>query len=92
MTTRVHLSSDVRLVEEPCIIDNEICLSEAIKHPNFDRPLAFLGGVEIAPLLSMAPRDTDVGHLLSLWSSRISVRQSGRIAAWLIQKRVYETC
>jgi len=90
MTTRVQLSNEVRLVEEPCIIDNEICLREAIKHPNFDRPVAFLGGVEIAPLLAMAPRDTDVGHLLSIWSSRISVQQSGRIAAWLIQKRVYE--
>ncbi|HEY2738588.1 MAG TPA: hypothetical protein VGK45_09290, partial [Thermoanaerobaculia bacterium] len=47
----VRLSPAAALIETPCITGDLIEMRRALVHPSLERPIAFLDGVEIAPLL-----------------------------------------
>jgi hypothetical protein len=90
LTARVRVSEQVRFVEEPCVIDDEIQAHDVLVHPSLERPVAFVDGVEIARLLSMVPCNEQLGRLLLAWSSQVSLQQAGSIATWLIRSRILE--
>jgi 2-polyprenyl-6-methoxyphenol hydroxylase-like FAD-dependent oxidoreductase len=90
LTTRVRVSEQVRFIEEPCVIDDEIQAQEVLVHPSLERPVAFVEGVEIGRLLSMVPWNEELGSLLQAWSSRVSLQEARRIATWLIRSRILE--
>jgi hypothetical protein len=89
-TTQVRISDRARLVEEPCIIDDDIRARPALFHPSLDRPVAFVDGVEIGWLLEMVSGCPDLGRLLSFWSTRVSMQRGRRIAAWLMDNQILE--
>lgn len=94
--TRLRLSPAAALVETPCITGDRIETRRALIHPRLERPVAFLDGVEIAPLLD----DLVAGHaegttldgLAAVWSPRLpppsSPRQAARLAAWLVRQGI----
>jgi 2-polyprenyl-6-methoxyphenol hydroxylase-like FAD-dependent oxidoreductase len=88
--TRVQLSDKVQLVKEPCIVDDEVCERMALLYPTLDRPVAFIDGVELERLLTMVPRNVDIGTLLTLWSTRVPPQQAAKIAGWLIENGIFE--
>lgn len=90
-TARVRLSDGARLVQEPCIIGDEITAHTALVHPRLERPVAFVEGIELGRLLEMVPSCADLGGLLAAWSSRVPLRQARRITAWLIDNQILET-
>jgi hypothetical protein len=90
LTTRVQMSSKARLVKEPCIIDDEMCERAALLHPNLDRPVAFVDGVELERLLALVPQSMDIEALLTLWSTRVSPEQATRVAGWLMKNQILE--
>jgi len=89
--SRVQLSRNAQLVKEPCIAGNEICERTALLHPSLDRPVAFVGGIELGPLLAKLPEKTSIGSLLQLWSAEISLDHAKQVTQWLLSKRVLES-
>jgi hypothetical protein len=85
------LSDGARLVQEPCIFGDEIRAHPALVHPGLERPVAFMEGMELGPLLEVIPSCADLAGLLVAWSSRMPPRQARRITAWLIDNHILET-
>jgi hypothetical protein len=88
LSSRVSLSPDLRFIEIPCAVDDIVQLRTAIVHPSLERCVAFLEGLEIVPLLRLAPLAHDLGQVLALWSAMIPAPTAARIAIWLRQKGI----
>ncbi len=86
--TRVRISDQARLVEEPRVVGDEIRPGAALAHPALDRPVAFVGGVEVVPLLAVVPRGGDVASVLALWSGRVTPPEAHRTVDWLLRNRI----
>jgi flavin-dependent dehydrogenase len=67
-SSRVALSEETRLVELPCILGDFIAVQSALAHPGIERPIAFLGGIEVAPLLRVVRSGTTLFDLVRKWS------------------------
>jgi hypothetical protein len=90
LETMVRLSDETRTMEEPCVVDNQICLRTVVTHPNLTRPVAFLHDVALGPLLSMATRGTDVDGLIGLWSACVPRQTAQQIFRWLWDRQILE--
>ncbi|MFZ0272621.1 MAG: tryptophan 7-halogenase [Acidobacteriaceae bacterium] len=88
--SRVQLSRNAHLIKEPCITGDEICERTALLHPSLDRPVAFLGGIELGSLLAKLPEKTSIGALLHIWSAEVSSDHARRVAQWLLSNRILE--
>jgi flavin-dependent dehydrogenase len=86
----VRPSDRNRLVEEPCVIDDQICLHAAVTHPNLNRPIAFLHDVALWPLLQMANTSTDVNSLIGRWSAHVPPQKARQIVQWLLDRQMLE--
>lgn len=84
----VRLADTTRLVELPCVVDDVVELKPALDHPALARPLAWLGGVELAPLVATIAEAANLGQLIERWSQRMPRRDAARIAGWLLQKGI----
>jgi flavin-dependent dehydrogenase len=81
--TRVALSRDAVLVETPCVVDSVISARRALCHPRLQRPVAFLEGIELAPLLDgISPGET-LGEMIRHWERRIPFSVCVAIARWM---------
>jgi len=73
----LRLSPAAALVETPCITGDRIEMRRALIHPSLERPVAFLDGVEIAPLLD--------GLATGLIGA---AALDGLMAAWLVRQGI----
>ncbi|WP_395840330.1 NAD(P)/FAD-dependent oxidoreductase [Cystobacter fuscus] len=80
----VMRSEGMRLVELPCIRGDFIEPCRALHHPSLSRAVAFLGDVELAPLLDEVERGGTLLDIVRRWTPRVPMRQGLEIAAWLI--------
>jgi hypothetical protein len=87
----VRLSPDVCILDAPCVVDDLVQLRRAVSHPALGRPLAFLAGQDLASLLQVTPAARSLGHLISIWSSRMPLMTATRIAGWLSQRGLLQT-
>lgn len=85
ITSRVALSREVAFVEMPCIEGDLIQTRLALKHPNLERPLAYLGGREVAPLLRRVPSGLTPVQLAEYWSDQVPLQTGIAIAGWLVK-------
>lgn len=85
------LSPQICFIEIPCVVSNRVQLCFAVTHPNLARPVAFLAGFELVPLLRIAPMAHNLEQLISLWSSQMPSTIAVRIAFWLVQQKLLET-
>jgi flavin-dependent dehydrogenase len=90
LRTRVRVSQQARLAEEPCIVDDEIQLQAALFHPALERPVAFLDGARIEDLLRSVPSAVDLAGVLTLWCGRMPLSQARRAAAWMLKNHILE--
>ena len=82
----LRLSPAVEIVDLPCVVDRFIEARPAVRHPSLAAPVAYLGDVELAPLLrcvrsGMTPRD-----LARSWMPRVPPRHGLAIAQWLVSR------
>jgi flavin-dependent dehydrogenase len=84
LSTRIELSSQTRFVATPCAVDDRVQLRDAVTHPDLDRPLVFLGGIELAPLLRLASEAPDLGHLLDRWGRVLAAPMATSVLEWLV--------
>jgi len=82
----VALSPDAMLMPEPCIVGDFIATKPALHHPDLERPVAFLGGCEVAELLQPLHPGMALGALMNAW--KVPNGSKPAIAEWLIKHRV----
>lgn len=85
---RVRLTAAAVIVDIPCLLGDRIELRRALTHPSLDRPVAFLGGIELAPLLADLPSAHSLAAALSTWA--VPSGRALEIAAWLHQRDLLE--
>jgi hypothetical protein len=82
----LDLSSSVEIVELPCVLDRFIEARPAVRHPSLTSPVAFLGDVELAPLLRCVRGGMTVPELLRSWMPRVPPDKGLSIAHWLMAR------
>jgi hypothetical protein len=82
----VALSSEALLVPQPCIVGDFVAVKPALHHPSLERPVAFLGGCEVAALLRPLQPGMALGALMDTWE--IPIPSKPAIADWLLKHRV----
>ena len=82
----ITLSPEAMLVPEPCIVGDFIAIKPALHHPDLARPVAVLGGCEVAPLLRPLRPGMPLGALMDAWE--IPIGSKAAIASWLLKHRV----
>jgi len=87
----LRLSAAASLLDTPCIAGDLIETRRALAHPGLERPVAYLDGVEIAPLLETVLPGATLDELAAVWSRRLpssSPRQAATLAAWLVHQGI----
>jgi flavin-dependent dehydrogenase len=82
----VALSRKAAIQDEPCIVGDLIAMQPALRHPGLQRPVAFLGGWELAALLQPVRAGMSLGALMDAW--QIPSRSKPAIANWLLGHEV----
>ncbi|WP_375757710.1 NAD(P)/FAD-dependent oxidoreductase [Corallococcus exercitus] len=79
----VALSEEAKRVEVPCIVGDFIESRRAVRPPHQLRAVAFLGGIELAPLLDEVERGGTLLDVVRRWSRWVPMRQGLEIAGWM---------
>jgi flavin-dependent dehydrogenase len=87
-TCRIRLSNLAKLESMPTIQANMICLAPVLRHAALDRPVAFLGEVDLVPLLRQIRPGETADSVAEGWSSRIPLDLSWKVLGWLWHRRI----
>jgi flavin-dependent dehydrogenase len=79
----VRLAAGAALRDTPCLVHDRVELRRALTHPLLDRPVAFLGGDELAPLLDLLPTAPSLVHAIRTWDRGLRTGRAHAIAGWL---------
>jgi flavin-dependent dehydrogenase len=82
---RVALAPEAALRPTPCIVGSLVELRMVLHHPALARPVAYLNGVEIAPLLTELPGPLPLRTLLARWSATLRPSQACETLGWLLR-------
>ncbi len=80
---RVGVSDAAAVIQTPVMQDACITYHPALTHPALDRPVAFLHGVALTPLLQTVGRGGAVRDILASWSRALPVSRAGDMLQWL---------
>ena len=84
--TPLDLAPGLEIVDLPCVVDRYIEARPAVRHPCLASPVAFVGEVELAPLLRCVRRGMTPPELVRSWMPRVPPQQGSAIAHWLISR------
>ncbi len=87
---RVRLPPAATILDTPCLLGDRIELRRALTHPTLDRPVAFLGDTELAPLLDHLHSAPSLAEALRTWERSLPACRALTIAAWLHQRGLLE--
>ncbi len=86
---RLQLAPEAAIAMIPRVERDLVVLGQAVTHPRLPRPVAYLGGVELAPLLgSLGGGGDTVGGWLTRWAPVLSASGSRELLAWLLRHRI----
>jgi flavin-dependent dehydrogenase len=77
-----------RIEQVPCLVGELVERRAAVVHHALDRPLAFLNGVALAPLLEGLHRPSDIRRLICTWSVTLGAHTATAILRWLLHHQV----
>jgi flavin-dependent dehydrogenase len=80
------LSPELRFVESPCIDGEFVTVKSALHHPFLDRPVTYVGGCEIPPLVRKVREGMKPMEIALLWSDRVPIRTGLALTGWLLGK------
>jgi len=86
--TRWTLSPDVTIREVAGVVDRFIQATPAVCSPSLPSPVAFLGGIELAPLLCRVRNGATSQELMRSWASELPPSKATAIAQWLVSRRL----
>ncbi len=84
----VRLCEATRIIQTPVMQDTYVVYHPALTHPALDRPVAFLHGVALAPLLYAVNPGQRVRDILALWSQDLPRSRAVEILQWLWTKGI----
>jgi hypothetical protein len=87
-TTCLMLSEDVEFVDLPCIDSEFVATKSALRHPRLERPVAYLGGTELTPLMRYLPAGLTPLEIAQLWFPKMSLRSALAIVTWLMNNGI----
>jgi hypothetical protein len=79
----VRLADSAALRDTPCVVEDRVHRRRALTHPALDRPIAFLGGAELASLLDLLPEAPSLAHAIERWDAVLPPGRARAIAEWL---------
>ncbi|HYN79360.1 MAG TPA: NAD(P)/FAD-dependent oxidoreductase [Lamprocystis sp. (in: g-proteobacteria)] len=85
-STPLDFAPGLDIVDLPCVVDRFIEPRPAVRHPRLTSPVAFLGEVELAPLLRCVRRGMTPPDLVRAWMPRVPPQQGSAIAEWLVSR------
>lgn len=83
---RWRLAPEAVWVDTPCIVGELIEPRRALSHPRLARPVAWLDGVELAPLMEGLRDGLTMQQLAQAWAQRVPFRQGVTILGWLYRQ------
>lgn len=85
---RLRPPADVRLV--PSNVGDRIERRRAVCAPHLDRPVAFLGGVPLGPLLDDLAAASSLGGALTVWERSLPPGRARQILSWFVDHSLLE--
>lgn len=85
---RIKLSDAAEIKSIPVIKGDLIVSTPALHHNLLDRPSAFLGGIEIVPLLLTIQSGQTIGTVIEDWSGHMPPQMSPQIMNWLWSRKI----
>lgn len=83
LALRVRLPDDASLRRTPALVGDGVEWRLALAHPALDRPVAFLGGSELAPLIDVLHRSPTLAEAIRRWDAVLPRGRATAIAGWL---------
>lgn len=80
----IMVSPEVSFRKLPCIVADRLVLKEAVAHPELQKEIAFIGEVEISPLLLGIGHQQVFGDMVNSWSLRMPVEKAVHIGLSLM--------
>lgn len=80
---RVARAPDLRVITTQVYTEAGLTTTKALDHPRLNRPVAYLGGVQVALLVEEIVDGDTVQDLLEKWSRHVPARVSRSILDWL---------
>jgi hypothetical protein len=87
---RVRLRAPAVLRDVPCLVGDLVVRRPALHHPDLYRPVAFLAGVELAPLLRDLPAAPSLATALQQWDHALPPGRGAEIVGWLHRRALLE--
>jgi hypothetical protein len=87
---RVRLASGAAVILVPCAIGDGVARRRALRHPRLSRPVAFLGALELGPLLDAIADSRTLGDAVRRWEAAIGAAPSLLVADWLCRNGLLE--
>jgi len=81
---KVKLSLDLRFIELPCIDGEFVALKTALQHPALERPVTYVGGIDLPPLVRKLREGLKPMDIAFLWSDQVPVRTGLALTNWLV--------
>jgi flavin-dependent dehydrogenase len=78
------LSPDLTFVELPCIEGSFVTVKSALHHPSLDRPVTFVGGCEMPPLVRRVRKGMKPMEIALVWSDRVPLKTGLALTGWLL--------
>jgi hypothetical protein len=86
----VRLSDAVQIIDVAVLSGDLIRLAPALSHPRLEQPIAYLGGIALAPLAADLVDGLAMGQLLSQWAEQMPSRTAWAIFQWMCAHGVLE--
>ena len=87
-TCRIKLSDLAKIENVPTIQGNTIALAPAVCHEALHRPVAFLGDLELVPMLRQIRSGQTADSLVQAWSRCMAADLSWTVLRWLWDRRI----
>jgi hypothetical protein len=79
-----------QVIQTPVLCGDLVQLEQAVMHPHLQRPVAYLEGISLVPLLHDVAASSSVRNLLARWVKKVPFPQALRILVWLCERGLIE--
>jgi flavin-dependent dehydrogenase len=84
----VRVSPRLEFIDLPCIEGSFVTIKTALRHPNLEAPMAFLGGWEIVPLLKHLRDGLTPVQIARSWESQVPMQSGLQLVSWLVGRGI----
>ncbi|MGA9584267.1 MAG: NAD(P)/FAD-dependent oxidoreductase [Terracidiphilus sp.] len=81
---QLALSPDLKLVKSPCIDGEFVTMKRALQHPALERPVIYVGGSEMPPLVGRLREGMKPMEIALLWSDQVPISTGLALTGWMI--------